>query len=359
MRLSTPARPTLAVVGATGAVGRTALSILGMREDLWGEIRLAAALEDVGITLTVRGEELVVQELTPEFFDGVQVAMFDIPPEVTREWAEIAAARGVVVVDNGTALRRDPDVPLIVTEVNPRKVADRPRGIVANPGAGTLTIIDVLAVLHSGWELTELVVNSYQAASGAGMAGVRRLYDELAVVGGERSLGQSPGDVRRHIEHEIGRTDVFPAPLAMNVIPWIGTHAGDGWTTEEVKIRHEVRKILGIPDLKVSATCVRVPVITTHSAAVHATFANRIPVKAARQALIEAPAVVVLDDPEVPDFPTPSDIVGADPRFVGRLRQAMDFPHTLEFFICGDNLRKGSALNMVQTAELIHSELTS
>jgi len=201
------------------------------------------------------------------------------------------------------------------------------------------------------------VVASYQAASGAGRVGMARLYDELEVVAGHRELGHQPGDVRRLIEGELGDVSPFPAPLALNVIPWIGRATGDGWTSEELQIRDETRKVLGLPALKVSATCVRVPVITTHSVAVHATFAHRVSLDEARQALVEAPAVVVLDDPESLEFPTPTDAVGSDPRFAGRLRQALDFPNTLDFFICGDNLRKGAALNMVQTAELVASEL--
>ena len=350
-------RPTLALVGATGAVGRVTQQVLAMRADIWGEIRVAAAHEDAGTDLRVCGRDLVVQELTAEFFDGVDIAMLDLPAPLAAEWAPVAAGRGVVVIDNSSALRGDPDIPLVVPEVNPAQVRNRPKGIIANPGATTLTIIDVLAVLHAGWELTELVVASYQAASGAGRAGMARLYDELEVVAGHRDLGHQAGDVRRLIEHELGDHSPFPAPLALNVVPWIGSADEGGWTSEELKIRNETRKVLGLPDLRVSATCVRVPVVSAHSVAVHATFARRIDVEQARQALVEAPAVVVLDDPETLEFPTPSDAVGSDPRFAGRLRQALDFPNTLDFFICGDNLRKGAALNMVQVAELVAGDL--
>ena len=352
-------RPTLALVGATGAVGSVTQQVLGMRVDIWGDIRAAAAHEDVGAKLSVCGREVVVQELTAEFFDGVDVALVDLPAAVAAEWAPVAVARGAVVVDNSSALRNDPDVPLVVPEVNPAAIHHRPKGIVANPSATTLTMIDALGVLHAGWELTELVVASYQAASGAGRVGMARLYDELEVVAGHRELGHQPGDVRRLIEGELGEDSPFPAPLALNVIPWIGQATGDGWTSEELKIRDETRKVLGLPALKVSATCVRVPVVTTHSVSVHATFARRIDVDEARQALVEAPAVVVLDDPEGLEFPTPTDAVGSDPRFAGRLRQALDFPNTLDFFICGDNLRKGAALNMVQVAELLADDLVA
>jgi aspartate-semialdehyde dehydrogenase len=352
-------RPTLALVGATGAVGSVTQQVLGMRADIWGEVRAAAAPEDVGAQLVVCGREVVVQALTAEFFDGVDIALVDLPPGVAGEWAPVAAARGAVVIDNSSALRKDPDVPLVVPEVNPGAIHHRPKGIIANPSATTLTMIDALGVLHAGWELTELVVASYQAASGAGRVGMARLHDELEVVAGHRELGHQAGDVRRLIEGELGEVSPFPAPLALNVIPWIGEPAGGGWTTEELKIRDETRKVLGLPALKVSATCVRVPVLTSHSVSVHATFARRIDLDEARQALVEAPAVVVLDDPESLEFPTPTDAVGSDPRFAGRLRQALDFPNTLDFFICGDNLRKGAALNMVQVAELVAKDLVT
>ena len=351
------ALPTLGIVGATGAVGRVVLDVLPTRHSHWSAVRLAAGAEDVGTTLRVGGEEVVIEALTPEFFDGLDVAIFDIPPAIARHWVELAAARGVVAIDNSTEFRQEPDVPLVVPEVNPRRVVDRPRGIIANPGATVMTMIDALAVLHGVYELTGLVVTTLQAASGLGRAGMTRLHDELDVVSGHRELGTRPGDVRRLIEHELGESP-FPAPLVLNVVPFVGHHVGDGWTSEEVKVRDETRKILDLPGLPISATCVRVPVVSSHSVTVHATFAQRVRVADARQALVEAPAVVLLDDPDEPEFPTPNDVVGADPRFAGRLRQAPESPYTLDLFICGDNLRKGAALNMVQTAELVSLELS-
>jgi aspartate-semialdehyde dehydrogenase len=352
-------KPTLAVVGATGAVGSVMLGILSTRKDVWGEIRLVASARSAGTRLLVRGEEVEVVALAPEVFDGVDVAMFDVPDEVSAEWAPIAVERGAVVVDNSGAFRMDPDVPLVVPEVNPAQVRNRPKGIISNPNCTTLTMIDAMGALHARWGLTELVVASYQAASGAGKPGVDRLYDELEVVGGDRSLGQQAGDVRRAIGDKLGEApSPFPAPLAMNVVPWAGSLKDDGWSSEELKVRNESRKILGIPDLRVSATCVRVPVVTTHSLAVHATFQQAIDVDEARRVLVEAPSVVVVDDPAEGEFPTPADSVGADPTFVGRLRQALDFPNTLDLFVCGDNLRKGAALNTAQIAELVAAELT-
>jgi aspartate-semialdehyde dehydrogenase len=358
MTESSKSKPTLAVVGATGAVGTVMLDLLSTRENVWGEIRLLASARSAGKVLRCRGEDLVVQELTEESFDGVDVAMFDVPDEVSAKWAPIAASRGAVAVDNSGAFRMDPDVPLVVPEVNPAQVGNRPKGIIANPNCTTLTMMDALGALHARWGLRELVVASYQAASGAGQPGIDRLYDELDVVAGNRSLGQVTGDVRRTVNNKLGDGSPFPAPLALNVVPWAGSVKDDGWSSEELKVRNESRKILGIPDLKVSATCVRVPVVTTHSLAVHAVFEHDIDVADARQALVEAPSVVVIDDPANGDFPTPADVVGSDPTFVGRLRQALDFPNTLELFVCGDNLRKGAALNTAQIAELVAAELT-
>jgi len=349
--------PTLALVGATGAVGTVMLDILSTRQNVWGEIRLLASARSAGRTLRCRGEDVVVQELTAEAFDGVDVAMFDVPDDVSAEWVPVAVERGVVVVDNSGTFRMDPDVPLVVPEVNPAQVRNRPRGIIANPNCTTLTMMDALGALHARWGLRELVVASYQAASGAGQAGVDRLYDELEVVAADRTLGQVTGDVRRTVSNKLGDESPFPAPLALNVVPWAGSVKDNGWSSEELKIRNESRKILGIPDLAVSATCVRVPVVTTHSLAVHAVFEYDVDVDEARQALVEAPSVVVVDDPARGDFPTPVDTVGSDPTFVGRVRQALDFPRTLELFICGDNLRKGAALNTAQIAELVAAEL--
>jgi len=352
-------KPTLAVVGATGAVGTVMLSILSQREDVWGEIRLVASERSAGKVLTVRGEDLVVQALTPEVFDGVDVAMFDVPDEISATWAPIAVSHGVVVVDNSGAFRMDPDVPLVVPEVNPAQVRHRPKGIISNPNCTTLTMMDALGALHAGWGLKELVVASYQAASGAGQAGIDRLYDEIAVLSGRREAGQHAGDVRSTVNEKLGEDSPFPAPLALNVVPWAGSLQDGGWSSEELKVRNESRKILAIPDLKVSATCVRVPVVTTHSLAVHAVFEKPLTADDARQALVEAPSVVVLDDPAAGEWPTPADVVGSDPTFVGRIRQALDFPNTIDLFVCGDNLRKGAALNTAQIAELLAKELTT
>jgi aspartate-semialdehyde dehydrogenase len=347
--------PTLALVGATGAVGTVMVDILNERETWpWGEVRLVASPRSAGRRIRVRGEELPVIALKPEVFDGVDVAMFDVPDEISARWAPIAAERGAVAVDNSGAFRMDPDVPLVVPEVNPDRIAHRPKGIIANPNCTTLSMMAALGALHREFSLRELVVASYQAASGAGQSGVDRLYAELAAVAGKQ-VGVRGGDVREAVEAAgLSTSDSpFPAPLALNVVPAAGSYKGDGHFSEELKVRNESRKILGIPDLRVSATCVRVPVVTTHSLAVHATFAEPVSVPAAHEVLAAQPSVVLVDDPAAGRFPTPADTVGADPTYVGRVRQALDFPNTLDFFVCGDNLRKGAALNTYEIAEAL------
>ena len=353
------ARPTLAVVGATGAVGSVMLRVLSHRADIWGEIRLVASAQSVGRTLTVCGRDVVVQELTEDVFDGVDVALFQVPEDVAAQWVPVAADRGAVVVDSSSTFRTDPEVPLVAAAVNPAQVRNRPRGIIANPACSTLAMIDALGALHSGWELTELVVSTYHAASAAGQAGIERLHDELEAVAGQRGLGQQASDIRAALSDRLDEESPFVAPLALNVVPWVGWPVEDGWTSEEMRVRHEARRVLGLPELKVSATCVRVPVVTGHSMTVHATFARSIKVDDARQALVEAPSVVVLDEPDQREFPTPADIVGSDPTFVGRMRQALDFPNTIELFICSDNLRRGAALNTVEVAELVAKDLAA
>jgi len=198
-------------------------------------------------------------------------------------------------------------------------------------------------------------VASYQAASGAGQAGIDTLYAQQDKVAGSRVLGQRAGDLRA----VVGDLGPFPAPLALNVVPWAGSVKDDGWSSEELKVRNESRKILGLPQLKVHATCVRVPVVTTHSVAVHAQFEREVTRKGAQRVLAAAPGVVLTDDPEQAEFPTPADVVGTDPTWVGRIRASLDDPHAIELFVCGDNLRKGAALNTAQVAELVAAQLTS
>ena len=347
-------KPSLAVVGATGAVGTVMLGILSERPDVWGEIRLIASARSAGKKLMCRGEELTVVALTPESFDGIDVAMFDVPDEISAEWAPIAASRGAVVVDNSGAFRMDVDVPLVVPEVNPQDVKNRLRGIISNPNCTTLSMIVALGALHRDYELKELVVSSYQAASGAGQAGIDILREQIQLVAGTNA-GDVAGDLRAIVKDN----GPFPAPLALNVVPWAGSLKEDGYSSEELKVRNESRKILGLPNLKVAATCVRVPVLTTHSLTVHAVFAKEPSRKGAQEILQNAAGVKLVDDPENYKFPTPADVVGTDPTWVGRVRKSIDNPMALDMFVCGDNLRKGAALNTAQIAELLAIEFTS
>jgi len=346
-------KPSLAVVGATGAVGTVMLELLSTRPNVWGEIRLIASKRSAGKKLTCRGEELEVVELTPESFDGIDIAMFDVPDEISAIWAPVAVERGAVVVDNSGAFRMDPEVPLVVPEVNPTEVKNRPKGIISNPNCTTLSMIVAVGALHRQFGVRELVVSSYQAASGAGQSGIDTLEEQISSLAGS-GFGHKASDVRTGVKN----LGPFPAPLALNVIPWAGSLKEDGYTSEELKVRNESRKILALPNLKVSATCVRVPVLTTHSLAVHASFEKEVTRKAAQELLSKSEGIKLVDDPESKLFPTPIDVVGTDPTWVGRIRQSLDDPNSIDLFVCGDNLRKGAALNTAQIAELIAFEFT-
>ena len=243
-------RPTLAVVGATGAVGTVMLDLLSTREDVWGEIRLIASPRSAGRRLTVRGEQVEVIALSEEAFDGVDVAMFDVPDEVSAAWVPVAAARGAVCVDNSGAFRMDPEVPLVVPEVNPDDARRRPKGVIANPNCTTLSLIVAIGALHRSFGLEELVVACLPGGLRRRQAGIDTLYGQLEKVGGTRTLGQRAGDVRG----AVGDFGPFPAPLALNVVPWAGSLKDAGWSSEELKIRDESRKILGLPGLRVNAT---------------------------------------------------------------------------------------------------------
>ncbi len=344
-------KPTLAVVGATGAVGTVMLDILSTRPDVWGDIKLLASARSAGKVLQVRGQDVVVEELTEDSFDGVDVAMFDVPDEISEKWAPIAAARGAVAVDNSGAFRMNPDVPLVVPEVNADQAANRPLGIISNPNCTTLSMIVVVGALREAFGVKELVVASYQAASGAGQAGIDTLQEQLSAVAG-KDLGSHTKDVR----NEITELGAFPAPLAMNVVPWAGSLSDNDYTSEELKVRNESRKILGDPSLKVHATCVRVPVVTTHSLAVHAVLDRPVTAEEVRALLEGAEGVLVVDDPANKVFPTPIDVVDTDPTVVGRIRVSSEYPNEIDFFVCGDNLRKGAALNTAQIAEVVAKE---
>ena len=351
-------KPNLALVGATGAVGTVMVSIINERENIWGEIRLIASKNSVGKKITVHGQDLTVVELSAESFDGIDIAMFDVPDEVSVIWAPVAVEHGAIVVDNSAAFRMNDQVPLVVPEVNPDQTKNRPLGIISNPNCTTLTMMAAIGALHAKWQLTELVVSSYQAVSGAGAAGITQLQKELAAVVSDPLAGTRSGDVANLLESAgMNQSDsVWSGPIALHVIPMAGSLKAGGHSSEEMKVRDESRKILGISDLKVAATCVRVPVQVSHSLAVHATFAKPVTVAEVRAELEASPTVVLMDDPENGVYPTPNHVAGQDPTFVGRIRQPLDFANSIDMFVVGDNLRKGAALNTYEIAELVAKE---
>jgi aspartate-semialdehyde dehydrogenase len=335
------------VVGATGAVGTEMLSILEARDLAIDELVPVASARSAGRRLSFRGATLEVQALTEEVFRGADVALFDVPDEVSSEWAPVAAGHAVVV-DNSAAWRMDPDVPLVVPEVNPQEVNHRPKNIIASPNCTTLAFVVPIGALHRVAGLTKVIASSYQATSGAGRPGVDELWDQTEKVAKEPEL------VRDGLAREVlGGGGTFAHPIAMNFIPKIGSPNEDGYTSEEVKLRDESRKIIGLPDLEVTATCVRVPVMVGHGVAVHAEFSRAITPDEARAVLSEAPGVALRDDPGNDVYPTPLEAAGTDPCFVGRIRQDPYDDKALELFCVADNLRKGAALNTVQVAELL------
>lgn len=347
--------PTLVIVGATGAVGRAVLQALGTRSLVWGELRLAASERHVGQRISAYGQEIVTQAVRPELFAGADAAIVAVPDHQARAVVEMGVAAGVPVVDCSPEYRADQDVPLVVPEVNPAQLHHRPRGIVASPSASSTALLTVLGPLHQGWGLRKAVVTAMQAVSGYGDAGTAQLVAETESLAGQRSIGLTPGDIRHLLD--LDTPSPFPAPVAANVVPVTSELDAEGWSQQEARMRREARKVLGLPELRMAATTVWVPVLTAHSLSVHATFERKIDADRARQELTEGlNSVVVLDDPENEDWPNPVDVAGSEPTFVGRIRSSPDFPRSLEMFIVTDNLRKGAALNMVQIAEAIVQE---
>jgi aspartate-semialdehyde dehydrogenase len=336
------------LVGATGAVGAEILGVLERRSFPVDELVLVASDRSAGRRLQFRGEQIEVVALAEDVFQNADVALFDVPDAVSAEWAPLAAARGATVVDNSAAWRLDPSVPLVVPEINPRAVDEASRGIIASPNCTTLAMVVVVAALHRRAHLERLIVASYQAVSGVGKLGIDELWDQMEVAVKEEELVR---DGLGRSVLEAGTT--FSHPIALNFIPQAGSFKADGYTSEELKLCHETRKIMALPDLRVTATCVRVPVVTGHGVAVHAEFAEPLTAEEARSLLREAPGVEVVDDPENHSFPTALEAAGRDACYVGRLRQDPFDARALEMFCAADNLRKGAALNTVQIAELL------
>lgn len=338
----------VALVGATGAVGSEILRILEERHFPVDELIPIASPRSAGRKLPFRDSTIEVVALSQGAFEGADLALFDVPDELSAEWAPVAAGAGAIVVDNSAAWRMDDSVPLVVPEVNPHAIQDRPKGIIASPNCTTLAMVVPVDALHRGFRLKRLIMSSYQSASGAGGAGTDELWDQI-----ERAA-KEPDKVREGMARDVLQGGgSFKHPLAMNVIPQCGSVKEDGYTSEELKLCHETRKIMGLPDLRATATCVRVPVVVGHGVAVHAEFEEPITPKQARELLEAADGVQVLDDTLNGLYPTPLIAAGEDPCYVGRIRQDMFDPNALELFCVADNLRKGAALNTVQIAELL------
>ncbi|WP_025273528.1 aspartate-semialdehyde dehydrogenase [Haloglycomyces albus] len=346
----------LAIVGATGVVGSMMRDLIAEERDNWGEIRLIASARSAGKQLNVGDETIEVQAISPEAFEGIDIAHFDLPDEVSAEWVPVAAEKGAIVIDKSAYFRMVDDVPLVAPEANPEAVRERPRNIIANANCTTLTLVPAIAALHREYGLESMSVSSYQAASGSGKAGLEALYDQVNATTPANGIGTRPDDVRAQLGEEYN--EPFGAPLAWNVVPKVGGWKDGGWTSEELKVRNESRKILSLPNLKVASTCVRVPVAVGHAQAVHATFGQDVSADDARALLEKAPGVTVVDDPSTSQFPTSIDVAGKRGIVVGRIRQSLDFPNSLEFFVIGDNLLKGAALNSIEIADLVRKELT-
>jgi aspartate-semialdehyde dehydrogenase len=334
------------IVGATGQVGAVMRQILAERRFPLSELRFFASARSAGSTLPWGDGEITVEDAATADPTGLDVALFSAGASTSRAQAPRFAEAGVTVVDNSSAFRRDADVPLVVAEVNPQALADVPRGIIANPNCTTMAAMPVLRPLHDEAQLVRLVASTYQAVSGSGVAGVEELDGQVKAV----------VDKAAELTHD-GAAVTFPEPqkyvrpIAFNVLPMAGSLVDDGSfeTDEEQKLRNESRKILGIPDLRVSGTCVRVPVFTGHSLSLNVEFARPLTVARATELLGDAPGV------QLTDVPTPLQAAGQDPSYVGRIRQdqSVDDDRGLVLFVSNDNLRKGAALNTVQIAELL------
>ena len=338
--MSGAALPRVAVVGATGAVGQIMLRTLERRGFAAEAVVPFASARSAGKELDGYG---TIQPLTEETVQGYDIALFSAGGSTSREWAPRFAAHGAIVVDNSSAFRMDPDVPLVVSEVNPEALDHAPKGIIANPNCTTMVAMLPVKALHDRFGLTGLVATSFQAAGGAGQKGMDELAEQVPILSEDREILVSDG----HSAARLVRSQVHANTLAFNVVPLLGTLGDNGYTDEEMKLQNESRKILGLPDLAMSPTCVRVPVMVGHSIAIRATFEREVDLDVALGALGDFPNLLV------ETAPTPLEWAGRDETIVGRVRTDLADPRVLNFFVVGDNLLKGAALNTVQLAELV------
>ena len=351
--ISTAAGVRIGVVGATGQVGAVVRRLLEERDFPVAHIRYFASARSAGSILPWKGADVVVEDASTADPTGLDIAIFSAGATTSKEQAPRFAAAGVLVIDNSSGFRMDPDVPLVVSEVNPHAIAEARKGIIANPNCTTMAAMPILKVLHAEAGLERLIVSTYQAVSGAGLAGGEELLEQVRSAVSQDAIGL----VHNGNSVTFPKHSTFPKTIAFDVIPLAGSIVDDGLfeTDEEKKLRNESRKILELPGLLVSGTCVRVPVFTGHSLSINAEFANPLSVERAKQLLSDAPGVTLTD------VPTPLDAAGTDPSYVGRIRQDEGVPNNrgLAFFISNDNLRKGAALNAVQIAEIVAAQLVS
>jgi len=326
----------VAIVGATGAVGEEMRNILEERDFPVANLRLLASERSVGRRLTFRRTGVAVEQLSPDSFEGVDIALFSAGASISEEFAPLAVKAGAIVIDNSSAFRMKEDVPLVVPEVNPEALKDH-KGIIANPNCSTIQMVVVLKPIHDRARIRRIVVSTYQAVSGTGKKAVQELLDQAkAYLAGEEII-----------------SGVYPHQIVFNLLPHIDVFLENGYTKEEMKMVDETRKIFGEPEMKITATCVRVPVFVTHSEAVNIETERKISASEAHRILENAPGVVVIDDPENLAYPMPIFAAGKDACYVGRIREDESVRCGLNLWIVSDNLRKGAALNAVQIAELL------
>lgn len=337
-----PGLKTIGIVGATGLVGELMRSILAERDFPTASLRLFASARSAGKRLRWKDRDIVVEDAATADYAGLDIVFFSAGGATSRQLAPVVAAAGAIVIDNSSAWRGDPDVPLVVSEVNPHALQAMPKGIVANPNCTAMAAMPVLKPLHQAAGLQRMVVSTYQSASGAGVAGVQELEAQM-----RSANGRAAALLRDGSAIDFPAPAKWAVPIAFNVVPLNYRLVEEGYSEEEVKLRDESRKILEIPDLPVSGTCVRVPVYTGHSLSINAQFDRALAVEDAQALLRQAPGVVLSD------VPNPLEATGRDEVFVGRVRRDPTVEHGLALFVTGDNLRKGAALNAVQIAELL------
>ena len=328
----------VAVVGATGAVGQTMLSILAERQFPVGKLSVLASARSAGNTIEFNGEKITIEDLANFDPTGVEIALFSAGGGISKEYAPKFAAAGAVVIDNSSSFRYDDDVPLVVSEVNPEAAKHRPRGIIANPNCSTMQLMPVLAPIHRDYGIERINVATYQSVSGAGQSGMEELGKQTAQLLGFQEIEPTK----------------FPMQIAFNLIPHIDEFLDNGFTKEEMKLVWETRKILGDDSIQVNPTAVRVPVFYGHSEAVNIETKKKITTEQARELLATAPGVKVVDERKAGGYPTPvTHASGTDPVYVGRIREDLSHPRGLNMWVVADNIRKGAALNAVQVAELV------